>query len=178
MPYAFGHLFGAWAAGKVFERSFHRRISRTGWGLLLLGGILPDIDHIIDWTTGLEIHRTITHSIFFAIICWIIVYVVLKIWNSSSVKSSIDPLTAYAIFAGILIHITLDILTSGYGTNILYPFPVWLSLSGFSISRSAVPFLSGMPYDSLLVSMKAAILDMGIGVSWISYLFLTRRIRF
>jgi len=66
MAFAFGHLIGAWLAGELVQKISNKKLPKQAWILLLLGGIIPDIDFIFQIILHEPIHRTITHSLFFA----------------------------------------------------------------------------------------------------------------
>lgn len=92
--------------------------------LVLIGSILPDLDHPktklgrkipflsypIYWLFG---HRTFTHSLIFVIISWMIAKIVVVVFQ-------FDDLYAYAIASGILSHIIGDMITKK-GVPLFYP---------------------------------------------------------
>lgn len=166
MPFAFGHILGAWVPGKIWER--FKKIDRLAWGALLLGAILPDGDFLLEWTIGIEWHRTVTHSIFFAVLMGIVTYYIAKYFKLNAKQ------IGFAIFAGIMIHIILDAI--GYpGINILWPTDWWFYWPYF--------YKCGVPlYDRFVrepfSNMRFAILDMGLGVLWIGYLFAKGKLEF
>ncbi len=172
MGFAFGHLAGSWGAGKIYEYIAKSKISHYAWFFLLLGGILPDADFLLDWTLGTDIHRTVTHSLFFLVLAPLIVYVLFSILKNSGKKEF-----ALSLGLGIAIHLFLDGF-SGYGIPLLWPGDWYFSF--FSGMKSGVPdggLLAGGA-EELLYKLKLAILDMGIGAAWIFYLWFRKRIQF
>ncbi len=172
MSFAFGHLAGAWIAGKIYEQWSKHKISHYAWFFFLLGAILPDADFIIDWTLGTDLHRTITHSFLFLILAPALVYLFFSISKHQEKKH-------FALFLslGIATHLFLDGF-SAYGIPLLWPKEVYFSFfSGFT---------SYLPDGGLLVGnaevlgykLKLAIVDMAIGTAWILYLWFRKRVQF
>lgn len=103
---------------------------------LVIGGIAPDLDIFLIWiqylypTFFLITHRGITHSIFFGFFTGVIVLyaasrnrvkkIVKKYFDFEPVFSRLN--TIYA-FAGIIIHLILDSITTR-GVPLFYPFDV------------------------------------------------------
>ena len=67
MSLAFGHLTAAWIVGEIIQKISNKKLPNHAWALLLLGGIIPDIDFIFQILLNEPIHRTMTHSLFFAL---------------------------------------------------------------------------------------------------------------
>ena len=93
-----------------------------------IGGVLPDIDFILTWISGLlgysteGIHRTFTHTIFVPLI-FLLLYFVLwhdKIPALGKHKLKINVICLMLSF-GTLIHLILDALVSG-SIMPFYPF--------------------------------------------------------
>jgi membrane-bound metal-dependent hydrolase YbcI (DUF457 family) len=174
MSYAFGHLVGAWAAGKIYEYVSKHKISPLGWFFLLLGGILPDIDFLLDWTLGYDTHRTLTHSLFFLGLVPIVIYLSSYLFNQ---KQKDKKEFALLIGLGIVMHLFLDSLF-GAGIPLLWP-----SLLHFSFTQG-IQYLS--PQGSAFTQgaseighqLRLTIVDMAIGTAWIFYLWFKRRITF
>ena len=171
MPLAFGHLIGAWLAGKSYEFLSKKKIHRYGWFFLLLGGILPDIDFLIDWTLNLHLHRTITHSLLFAIVIPLVLYLVLKTQQDQQAKHF-----SLALSTGILVHLTLDFI-SLQGVPIFWPYLMYFS--PFRIG----PYLTDTSFFSnniilLNQKLKFAVLDMALGTVWIFYFLFRKKIKF
>lgn len=164
MAFAFTHLLGAWIPGKIYERS--KKISQLAWGLLLFGSILPDIDLLFQWVSGIPFHRTVTHSLLFAVIMGVVVYLTAVFW-----KMKKPAKLGFAISLGILIHIIIDCMIYP-GTQLLWPYDIWFSLGGF---YSPGPVLGG---GGVFASIYYAIADMGLGVAWMGYMFLQKKLRF
>ena len=165
MAFAFGHLIGAWLAGKIYEFVRKTKISHETWFFLLIGGILPDIDFVIDWTLQQQIHRTITHSLFFIILISTLTYFIF--YKSKQRKSF-----ALAIAAGITTHLLLDM--DGSGLPLLWPSMIHIS------STAIAPFHYGSLFqaDQLAQKVTLSIIDMALGTAWIFYLWWRKQIRF
>ncbi|MFH1395927.1 MAG: metal-dependent hydrolase [archaeon] len=182
MPFAFGHLVPAWIVGKVSEKlgKTKKLLTRPEWALLLFGAILPDIDYLLQWGLGLNIHRVFTHSLFFAILTAIIVYFGARYikefkqdWNFINPRNY-----ALAIFVGICIHIILD-MAEFPGVPVFWPYTEWIYLFG-SIGGWASIINEGFhgSLEFYKLAYVSVIIDMAIGLVWIGYLFLVKRIKF
>ena len=167
MTFAFGHLIGAWLPGKLYEKIKQTHLSKYTWLFLLLGGILPDADFILDWTIGLDSHRTFTHSIFFLITAPILLYLLCKYL----LKQQHAQQFSSALATGILMHIILDITTSTGGIPLLWPNLTSVSIYKIGIFNPSTPSFLHSSYENLQHSLKLAILDMALGTAWIFYLF-------
>ncbi|MBT7170023.1 metal-dependent hydrolase [Candidatus Woesearchaeota archaeon] len=146
MAFAFGHLIGAWLAGELVQKISNKKLPKQAWILLLLGGIIPDIDFIFQIILHEPIHRTITHSLFFAFFSLIL-----------------TRKNKYGLFfsIGILIHIFLDLFT-GPGVQLLWPFNPWISIYETTQTVSLIKGIQNLPL---------AIIDMGLGFIWFVYLY-------
>jgi len=172
MSFAFGHLIGAWLLGKLFEVSSKKKLTHLTWFFFLLGGILPDADFLIDWVFGTELHRTITHSLFFVIFAPILIYTIFKFLDDKR-----SGLYAFSLASGITAHLLLDMVI-GFGVPILWPSLLHVSFSGAAYFDPSTPsFLHGSR-DNLVHTMKFMLFDMALGTAWIFYLWLRRRVRF
>ncbi|MBU0460292.1 MAG: metal-dependent hydrolase [Nanoarchaeota archaeon] len=169
MPFAFGHLIGAWIIGKIYEHFSKKKITNYGWFFLLLGGIFPDIDFLLDWTLGAGIHRTFTHSWLFLIIVPLFVYIIFK-----SQKDKQAKYFSLALVAGILIHLLLDFF-SLQGIPLFWPHLAYYSPLGLTNYNTELALFS---VYTLKTKIKFAILDMGLGTTWILYLSFKKRIKF
>ncbi len=172
MSFAFGHLVGAWSAGKVYQYFSKKKIGHYAWFFLLLGGILPDADFLLDWTFGTDLHRTISHSLLFLIIVPALVYLFFSIFKNPEKKQ-------FALFMGLGIatHLFLDGFST-YGIPLLWPMGGYFSF--FSGYNPAIPeggLLIGSA-EILIHKIKLAIADMAIGTTWIFYLWFRKRIEF
>ncbi len=158
MTFAFGHLIFAWIFGKIYEISSKNKISHYGWLFLLIGSVLPDIDYLFEWTFFAGIHRTFTHSLFFALLVLGISLITFKLMNE---KRSNEY--SYLLFVGILIHLIVDFV-SVQGIMFFWPAQIYLTpLIETAISIS---------------SYKLAILDMGLGTIWLFYLLFKKKLVF
>lgn len=172
MSFAFGHLIGAWLLGKFFEASSKKKLSHLMWFFLLFGGILPDADLLIDWVFGMELHRTITHSLFFVVIAPLLIYMIFTF-----IKDKKGKLYAFSLASGIVTHLLSDMIV-GYGVPLLWPNLLHFSFSGVVYFDPATPsFLHSSP-EGLVQTMKYMLFDMALGTVWIFYLWLRRNIRF
>ena len=172
MSFAFGHLAGAWCAGKIYEFFSKKKIGHYAWFFLLFGGILPDADFVLDWTLGTELHRTVTHSFLFLIFAPLLVYVFFSILKHEEKGS-------FALFLGLGIatHLFLDGFST-YGNPLLWPKEWYFSFfSGFTPHIPDGGLLEGNA-EVLLHKLKLAIADMAIGTAWILYLWFRKRIQF
>jgi len=172
MSYAFGHLVGAWGAGKIYGYFSKKKISHAAWFFLLLGGILPDTDFLLDWTFGYDTHRTLTHSLLFLMLVPIIVYTLFTILKHPEKKQ-------FALFMGLGIttHLVLDSIFGG-GVPLLWPSIVQFSSSGLSFSTLPGSVFSRGNVVELKGQLRSAIVDMAIGTAWIFYLWFRKRVQF
>ncbi len=171
MPFAFVHLIGAWLAGKGYEYFAGRKIGRRAWFFLLLGGILPDADFLLDWTLGWEVHRGLSHSFIFVAAAALLVFLIYRLQNSPE-----DWQLALALGAGIITHLSLDFF-SQQGIALFWPNQLYYSYLRIGAYNPELAFLKGT--SSLLVErIKLAVLDMALGVSWIFYLWYKKKIEF
>lgn len=178
MGYGFMHLITAWIFGRAYEIIRKKKLTQYGWFFLLLGAILPDIDHIVDWIFGLQIHRTFTHSLLFLLVIMILfagVLTLLSLVRSLS-KKEIKELVL-ALGCGMGIHLFLDMVTFGVGVPLLWPSLWYVSL------WQGVQYIFAMTnvfinLELLQFDVKMMILDMGLGAAWIFYLMLRKKIKF
>ncbi len=168
MPFGFVHLISAWLAGKGYEIIKKTILSNYTWLFLLFGSILPDIDHLVDWTLNIQIHRSFTHSLFFAVIAGLGIYLLFKLLKHQECTKY-----AFAISCGILTHVLLDML-SYPGIQLLWPSQLHFSITHIGY-LAPQPSLFDLDLQPLL---KLAIFDMGIGAAWLFYLALRKRIKF
>ncbi len=157
MTFAFGHLIAAWLAGKGYEYFKGKKLGQYTWFFLLLGGILPDVDYLLDWTIGTQIHRTFTHSIFFALIATLVV-----LYFSLRLKHQERRYFALALGGGILVHLFVD----------------FFSRQGIPLFWPNLTYVSFPLVNYIVVEMKLAILDMALGTIWIFYLLIKGKIKF
>lgn len=163
MAFPFTHAIFTWIIAKLFQKS-GLRISQLTWGALLFGSILPDIDFLLDWTFIPGIHRTVTHSLVFALLSGLVLFVILRLLANNSAKHA-----AVAMFLGVLSHVFIDSL--GFpGIQLLWPFTGWYAIP------QLIPSVQN--FGGMLSGMKYAILDMGFGIAWIIYLWFCNRIKF
>jgi len=153
MSLAFGHLIGAWIVGEIIQKISNKKFPKHAWALLLLGGIIPDIDYIFQILLNEPIHRTITHSLFFALVSLVFIKN-----NKYGLLFTI----------GILVHIFLDLLTAP-GVQLLWPINIWISIDSYFPQTI-------MQIELRNISLVMA--DMFLGFFWFAYLFLKGKINF
>ncbi|MDP3698318.1 MAG: metal-dependent hydrolase [Nanoarchaeota archaeon] len=173
MSYAFGHLVGAWCAGKIYEYFSKKKISHYAWIFLLLGSLLPDGDFLLDWTLGYDTHRTFTHSFLFVLFSALVVYIIFSICKHPEKRQF-----ALLLGSGILTHLFLDSFF-GFGVPLLWPSMMHFSFSeGISYSVLEGSTFSRGNVIELGDQLRFAIVDMAIGTAWIFYLWFRKRIQF
>ncbi len=173
MTFAFGHLTGVWLFGKITEFLSRKKIPSVAWLFLLLGGIIPDIDFLLDWTFTTEAHRTMTHSLIFLMISCFVVCVVLFLLN----KPKEAKLFSLMLGSGIIIHIMLDMLFS-QGVPLFWPNLLHFSFQGLSYFDPATPSCLNGSYATVRNSLRLAVVDMALGTAWVFYFTLRKRIKF
>lgn len=171
MPYAFGHLIIAWLAGKGYELISKKPLSRLVWFFLLLGAILPDSDYLIDLIFKTQIHRTITHSLLMVMAAPLIVFLLFHFLKNEEKK-----IFALALGTGILIHLSLDIL-SPQGLPLLWPYLQYFSPQGIGPYNFELA-LRKNTVSYLRQELNLIIFDCGLGLSWLFYLWHKRKITF
>jgi len=177
MTFAFGHIIGAWIVGKLYERVRNENISHYTWFFLLFGGIFPDIDFILDWALGTQIHRTITHSLLFILGSALLMYVFFTLYDNFKTSHKKENCQfALAFGVGMITHITIDFF-SLQGVPLLWPSPLYFSVFGIGGYDSATSLLGGS-VDILKAKVKLAVVDMALGTAWILYLWWRKRIKF
>lgn len=163
MPFAFTHLVAAWFLGLIIQTK--KKLNKLAWGLLLFGSILPDGDYIFQWIFNVQLHRTITHSIVFLALTYIILYFILK-------KHKKQKYTIY-LTAGLATHLFLDLFIYP-GIMLLWPIKYWFSIFGITLT----PVIKEISAAYLMRFSGLAISDMALGVAWITYLFLKGKLKF
>lgn len=174
MPLGFGHLIGAWLFGRIYSRAFGTKLSKPAWAALLLGGNLPDIDYFIDWTTCFQIHRYFSHSLTAAIVVGIMLYILLAAVNFFREKKILQIwMIALFLSLGISIHILLDLIFTTSGMRIFWPVEnSWWIIKGTVEHNIAKP-----TFEMVKQNLREATLDIALGVAWVWYLFLSKRLR-
>ncbi len=179
MGFAFSHLITAWLIGKIYEFSSKKKISHYAWVFLLFGAVLPDADFILDWTLNSELHRTFTHSLFFVITAPLLLYIILKITrNIKKIKlEKLNPKElSIALSIGILSHLLLDMIASA-GVPLFWPSLINFSFTHIGYYNPANPSFLHSSLKTLQSTMKLAVIDMGLGTTWIFYLLWKKRIQ-
>jgi len=117
----------------LYAASVPRRRAMHAWGWLALCvgfSILPDFDFVvpaaagrIDWAHTM--HRSLTHTVFFAVGVALVWFVVARIVKPHSRAARVG--VAAMIFAALVAHIALDVMNEDtktpYGVSIFWP--VW-----------------------------------------------------
>ncbi len=116
------HAFVSIGAGRWVAK-------RTGIMLgLVLGSLIPDADNLavavatVIKQPTLGIHRTATHSLFFALLLLIIFYVV-----GILIKKPYISYLGIGLGIGVTLHSLLDLILWYSGVAILWPLPVWIN---------------------------------------------------
>ncbi len=179
MPFAFGHLIGAWILIKLYEYISSKKITRLEWAVYMFGAILPDIDYLVEWIFNTPFHRYLTHTLAFAIFIGIITFLLFKIIKEILItKKKFRTLkaTTYGLLMtlGIFVHLSLDMIYSP-GIILFWPYNAWYSFYGLSfMSYNTVANMT----LNLADYINMMILDMGLGVLWIGVLYWYGKLRF
>ncbi len=172
MGFAFSHLIFAWLMGKLIEFSKKFELKSYHWFFLLFGAIFPDIDFVLSWLFGIDLHRSFTHSIFMVILGFIVIY-----FGFSVLKIRQEGFKFGLFFSiGILSHLILDMIFGYPGIRLFWPLDYWVWFFGY-LKYHIASTLSDTPRHLLIKKFKLAIVDMGIGVLWISYLFFKGKLK-
>jgi len=167
--FAFTHLVLAWLAGKGYEKIAKKELSNTAWLLLLLGSLIPDIDFLIDWTFGTEVHRTLTHSLLFVMIGGLAIYIIFF-------KSSERKVLSLVFAVGICTHLFLDLFMS-QGIPLLWPSLLHFSSLGIEYYDPAAPSFLHQSIEVMRNTLKVAVADMAVGTAWIFWLVWRRKVK-
>jgi membrane-bound metal-dependent hydrolase YbcI (DUF457 family) len=175
MPYAFFHIIFGWIFGKLFEFFNGRKLERFEWFLVLFGALLPDIDYLMEWTFGFRTHRLFTHSLLMLLFVFALFYFVFKAFSIFKDKNSLrySFLLTMGVFAHLLLDFSLSPIT---GIPLFWPSTDFYGL--FSGIQSYSQMMS-IDYTApiLYFKLKLAILDMGLGISWVFYLLYSGKIK-
>jgi membrane-bound metal-dependent hydrolase YbcI (DUF457 family) len=163
--FPFGHLIIAWLVGLGIQKLAKVNISRLGWGLLLLGGLLPDVDYLFDFILGNVTHRMFTHSLLFVLVGFFVIYFILRNFDLEK--------EAYFLPIGIFIHILVDLLTYP-GALLFWPLGTWFWF--FGIANKGIIYTSA---SSVFAAKSFFVLfDVALGLIWLAYLYLKGKINF
>jgi membrane-bound metal-dependent hydrolase YbcI (DUF457 family) len=96
---------------------------------IVLGSLIPDLDNLAvavatitrHSTEGL--HRTLTHSLAFALSILVLFYLISKATHNKHWQN-----LGLGLGLGVLMHILLDLLIWFNGVAVFWPFPVWINL--------------------------------------------------
>jgi inner membrane protein len=121
MPTIFSHSIVGIAAGKIFQQSNKKRF----WILSFICPSIPDAD-VLGWYFGVDYldlfgHRGITHSIFFALLLGMTIWVIFFRKENMSRKNSLFLIIYFSLIT--MSHGILDGLTNGgHGVAFFAPF--------------------------------------------------------
>jgi membrane-bound metal-dependent hydrolase YbcI (DUF457 family) len=118
--FAVGHMSLAYLLGKGSSKALHTKINIP---ILLVLSILPDIDIIYDFLTGAQMHRGPTHSIIFAFLIFIPVFIYYR-------KSAIP------YFLSLISHSLIGDFIIGGNLELLWP----LSTKQFGLYELGGPY--------------------------------------
>lgn len=132
----------------VTEAAIGRKVGNKAilWGAI--AGTIPDLDvlaeHVVDNITALEIHRGLSHSIFFALILSpILGWILTKIYPKEN--ATFKDWT-FAMFLGLFTHPILDAFTT-WGTQIFWPFDTRVAIKSIFV----IDPLYTIPFATLLI---------------------------
>lgn len=112
------------------------------WGAI--AGTIPDLDvlaeHLVDNITALQLHRGISHSVFFSILAALIMGWALSRFYPNAVATRKD--WTIAMFAALFTHPLLDAFTT-WGTQIFWPFETRVAIKSIFVidPTYSLPFL-------------------------------------
>jgi membrane-bound metal-dependent hydrolase YbcI (DUF457 family) len=172
MAFIFTHLIAGWLVGKIYEYFSKNKLSKYTWLFLLAGSMIPDLDLLADWFLDVFVHRTLTHSLPFAIIFSLFVYTILTLAKDKNSKQY-----SAALGIGIFVHILVD-MNSTYGVTLLWPSDLYFSFARIGLKPTIPPHLFERGISQVTYFLKQSFMDASLGVLWIFYLGLKRRIRF
>lgn len=176
MPYAFGHLTFSWICGKGAELNKKFKLDRWMWFFLLFGSIFPDSDFLLDWFFKTELHRSFSHSLLMAVLSFLIVFLIVSLLKKKF--KNIKPFAyALAFGLGISTHLVADMVLGWPGIALFWPLKIRFWLFGMGNSNYVSLPINLLTKDQLVRQLKFAILDMGLGVAWIGYLFFRKKIK-
>ncbi len=171
MPFASGHIVGTWLFGKFAEKVRDVPLGHYSWFFLILGGILPDADYVVDKIFDIHLHRTYSHSFLAVLLAGIIVYLIFYfIKNKHAYRYS------FALVAGMFIHIFLDSLMHP-GTPWLWPWQTYFSIYGLEY----MPKYGQLEIRNkleLITLIRRSVLDMALGTAFIFYLWWKKKLKF
>ena len=162
--FPFGHLVIAWLIALLIKKFSKIDISKLGWAMLFFGALLPDVDYLFDIFFNMNVHRMFTHSLLFVVFSFFVVYFILKQFDLEN--------ETFFFSLGVLAHLVGD-LPFFPGILLFWPIGSWFSIFGIyngpvMMFPRTVEFLMGQYYG--------LILDIVLGISWMSYLFVKGKI--
>jgi membrane-bound metal-dependent hydrolase YbcI (DUF457 family) len=178
MAQAVAHFLFAALLVALFRDHYHKKIGKKKLSLhyvLIAGlaGVLPDIDIAAFWVlqffgfTLEQVHRTITHTLLFAAIFFILGLATKKIKLGTLGKHKLKLEIIFFVLAfGILTHIFLDLLFIDHNMKIFYPF--------INSNTQGINLISYLPEALRPLAMPT--LDGILLVVWIAYLELKHKI--
>ncbi len=172
MTFAFGHLIGGWLFGRFLEWGTRRKFTNTEWALLLFGALLPDADFLAAWLFQIPAHRQLTHSLLFIALCFV---AVIALGNLTTFFSKFFFTTktlvgsGIALSIGVFTHLILDMALGSPGIPLFWPsqIGVWF----FGMKPFAIGALFSGSRETLISQLKLAMIEMGLGVLWLAWLW-------
>lgn len=172
MTFAFGHLIGGWLFGRFVEWSASRKFTNTEWAFLLFGALLPDVDFLIAWLFQFPAHRQLTHSLLFIVLCFVVVIALGNLVTFFSrhfftAKTLVG--SGIALSIGVFTHLILDMALGAPGIPLFWPsqIGVWF----FGMKPFAINALFSGSKETLISQLKLAVVEMGLGVLWLAWLW-------
>ncbi len=171
MPQAITHfLISAFIAALIRDYLIKKKGSKIPLHYVFItgiGGVLPDIDliaYLFLYPFGFtiqQVHRGITHSIFFILLFVILGLLTLKVEPKKLRKHHLYLSTIFFLLSfGIFTHVALDSLIIGHDIKPFYP------LSSYPIGIDLVKLYIPEPIQDLIPPL----LDGIIFLLWIAYL--------
>ena len=102
----------------VAHAGFRQRIGRPAVWAIAAGAVAPDLDSVMalwDQFAAIKYHRALTHSVFGGLLLALVVAWPIYRWGGYKRYRDLAGL----VYLGILIHISLDLVS--FGTMVLYP---------------------------------------------------------
>lgn len=176
MPFGFTHMSFAWLLVKIYSYFKKLKIEIIEWFFLIFGAIFPDSDYLIQWVTGIPVHRLFTHSLLMVILGFLLVYILITVYNKCYDKNLNVKKISILFSIGILSHLILDMLVGKPGVPLFWPLDKWFYFFGILTE----PFRS-RPYSERTVEMLAnalkwAIFDIGLGAAWLFYFIFKKKL--
>ncbi len=148
-----------------------RFLRRWGWLALCVGfSVLPDLDFVVPMAVGRldwahELHRSFTHTVFFALAAALIWFVGARLVRGRSKSGRrVAAAAAAMIFVCLLAHLALDVMnedtTAPYGVSVLWP----ASSTYFYAPIGALPRVEKRTYADIVSwhNVKVALTEIAV----------------